>query len=149
MIERSIEANGQILLTPEIEVDTFWTSLPDPPDTIIRLYADHGTSEQFHSEFKTDMDIERLPSGKFQTNDLILHLAAFAYSILRIIGQTSLLGSNAPLRKKAQRRRIRTVIQNLITLAARLVYHARRYKLSFGSHSPWFSTFKQIYTAFT
>ncbi|MGV0036717.1 MAG: hypothetical protein ACNYPE_17840 [Candidatus Azotimanducaceae bacterium WSBS_2022_MAG_OTU7] len=29
------------------------------------LYADHGTSEQFHREFKTDMDIERLPSGKF------------------------------------------------------------------------------------
>ncbi len=29
---------------------------------------DHDTSEQFHSEFKTDMNLERLPSGKFATN---------------------------------------------------------------------------------
>lgn len=147
--ERSILSNGQILLIPEIEVDTFWTSLPDDPETIIRLYADHGTSEQFHSEIKSDMDMERLPSGKFQTNNLILHLGVLAYNILRIIGQMSLLVANTPLKKKAQRRRIRTVIQNLITLAARVVYHARRYKLSFGSVSPWFDTFKQIYMVFS
>ena len=28
---------------------------------IIGLYADHGTHEQFHSEFKTDLDLTRLP----------------------------------------------------------------------------------------
>jgi hypothetical protein len=27
--------------------------------------------EQFHSEFKTDLDIARLPSGKFATNALV------------------------------------------------------------------------------
>ena len=43
-----------------------------PYQQIIDLYSDHGTSEQFHSEFKTDMDIERLPSGKFATNQLVL-----------------------------------------------------------------------------
>lgn len=149
VVERSSLPNGQILLTPEIEVDTFWTSLPDAPEAIIRLYADHGTSEQFHSEIKSDMDMERLPSGKFQTNNLILHLGVLAYNILRILGQTSLLMSNTPLKNKAQRRRIRTVIQNLITMAARLVYHSRRYKLSFSSVSPWFDTFRQIYLAFT
>jgi hypothetical protein len=147
--ERSMLSNRQILLMPEIEVDTFWTSLPDAPETIIRLYADHGTSEQFHSEIKSDMDMERLPSGKFQTNNLILHLGVLAYNILRIIGQTSLLMSNTPLKKKVQRRRIRTVIQNLITLAARVVCHSRRYKLSFGIFSPWFDTFRQIYMAFS
>jgi len=26
--------------------------------TIIKLYHDHGTSEQFHSELKTDLDLE-------------------------------------------------------------------------------------------
>lgn len=149
VVERTILTNGQILLAPEIEVDTFWTSLPDAPEAIIRLYADHGTSEQFHSEIKSDMDMERLPSGKFQTNNLILHLGVLAYNILRILGQTSLVMSDTPLKKKVQRRRIRTVIQNLITIAARLVYHARRYKLSFSSTCPWFNTFKQIYTAFT
>ena len=38
------------------------------PRQIIALYADHGTHEQFHSEFKTDLDLERPPSGKFDTN---------------------------------------------------------------------------------
>jgi hypothetical protein len=36
---------------------------------VVELYYDHGTSEQFHSEIKTDLDLERLPAGKFATND--------------------------------------------------------------------------------
>ena len=28
------------------------------------LYADHATHERFHSEFKTDLDLTRLPSDK-------------------------------------------------------------------------------------
>jgi hypothetical protein len=28
-------------------------------------YAEHATSGQFHSELKPDLDIERLPPGKF------------------------------------------------------------------------------------
>ena len=62
-------------------------------EQVIELYQGHGTSEQFHSEFKTDMDIERLPSGKFATNALVLSMAAFAYNILRFIGRLGLLGS--------------------------------------------------------
>lgn len=149
VIERTILKNGQVLLIPDIEVETYWTSLPDPESKIIDLYHDHGTSEQFHSEIKTDLDLERLPSGKFKTNDLILHLGILAYNILRIIGQMTMKLNNGivPLRKKAQRRRIRTVIQNLITIASRLVHHARRFKLRFGRHSPWLETFKQIYAA--
>lgn len=34
-----------------------------------------------------------------------------------------------PLRKKVKRRRVRTVIQNLITIAARMIRHARTVKL--------------------
>lgn len=147
VIKRTTDANGQMLLTPDIEVSTFWTSLLDEPTVIIRQYQNLGTSEQFHSEIKTELDLERLPSGKFATNDLILHMALMSYNILRFIGQQTLLVSDTPLRKKAQRRRIRTVIQNLITLASRLVYHARRYKLSFGNHCPWFLTFKRLYMA--
>ena len=94
---------------------------------------------------KNELDLERLPSKKFKTNNLVLHLGLAAYNILRFLGQESLKAADAPLRKKAQRRRIRTVIQNLITLAAKLVYHARRYKLAFRRHSPWFVTFRQIY----
>ncbi len=65
MIERRIDKHGQMLLTPEIELEGWWTSLYLPEKEIIRLYQDYGTSEQFHSEFKTDMNLERLPSGKY------------------------------------------------------------------------------------
>ncbi len=146
--KKTTDVNGQCLLTPDIEIDTYWTSLTDAPDKVIELYQNHGTSEQFHSEIKTELDLERLPSGKFATNALVLHLGLMAYNILRLIGQESLKIADAPLRKKVQRRRIRTVIQNLITLASRLVYHARSYKLSFGSHCRWFVTFKRVYIAF-
>ena len=51
--------------------------------------VDLGECEQFHSEIKTDMDVERLPSGKFETNELVLELTVLAYNILRLIGQES------------------------------------------------------------
>ena len=143
--ERTIDAEGQVLLVPDIEVDTYWTSLNHSPEEVIKQYQNHGTSEQYHSEIKTELDLERMPSGKFKTNNLVLHLGLAAYNILRFLGQESLKATDAPLRKKAQRRRIRTVIQNLITLAAKLVYHARRYKIAFGRHSPWFATFRRLY----
>lgn len=146
--ERTIDKHGQQLLVPDIEFDTYWTTLPDNPKDIIRLYRDHGTCEQFHSELKTDLDLERFPSGKFATNELILHLGIIAYNLLRIIGQESLKAPDAPLKKKVFRRRIKTVIQNLITLAAKLVQHARRYRLRFGRCSPWFTTFNRLYSSF-
>ncbi len=40
--ERTMLSNGQLLLIPEIEVETYWTTLPDPVDDIIALYHDHG-----------------------------------------------------------------------------------------------------------
>ena len=151
VVERTILANGQSLLVPDIEVETYWTSLPDPAHIIIELYHDHGTSEQFHSELKTDLDLERLPSGKFATNNLVLHFGIFVYNILRIIGQMTvkLNDDMVPLRKKVQRRRIRTVIQNLITMASRLVHHARQFKLRFGRYSPWLGAFKYLYAVLT
>jgi len=148
VIERTVRADGQLLLFPEIEVETWWTSLDFPASVIVELYEAHGTSEQFHSEIKTELDLERLPSGKFATNNLVLHLGLLAYNILRIIGQESLKVAGAPAKKKVSRRRIRTVIQNLVYLASRVVYHARRYKLGFGRYCPWFTTFKRVYLAF-
>ncbi len=145
VIERTITAQGQHLLLPEIEVETYWTSLDHKPDIIIEQYHQHGTSEQYHSEIKTDMDLERFPSGKLATNQLVLHCALVAYNCLRLIGQTANTSSGIPLRKPAQRRRLNTVIQNLIYLAARLVRHARRYKLAFARWSPWFGSFVFVY----
>jgi hypothetical protein len=109
VIERTMEPNGQLLLTPEIEVHVYWTSLRCGPWRVIELYRDHGTSEQFHSEIKTDLDLERLPAGKFATNDLVLHAGIVAYNLLRIMGQESLREDDAPIRGNVKRRRIRTV----------------------------------------
>jgi hypothetical protein len=145
--ERTIEADGQILLTPIVEAEVYWTTLVCAPSQIVGLYRDHATSEQFHSELKTDLNLERLPSGKFATNDLVLCAGLFAYNLLRAIGQISLQAPDAPVKTKVTRRRVRTVIENLIWLASRLVQHARETKLRFGRHSPWFPTFHRIYLA--
>lgn len=56
--QRTVSATGQQLLLPEIEVESWVTSLNESPEQIIELYQDHGTSEQFHSEFKTDIGLE-------------------------------------------------------------------------------------------
>ncbi len=79
LTERTINKHGQALLIPEIELEGWWTSLDIKENDVIKLYADHGTSEQFHSEFKTDLDIEQLPSGKFATNALVLAMSVLAY----------------------------------------------------------------------
>jgi hypothetical protein len=149
VIERTSRANGQLLLVPELEVNTWWTSLAHSEDKVIDLYHDHGTCEQFHSEIKTDLDLERLPSGKFETNNLILHLAILAYNILRLMGQESLKMKDAPLRRPVQRRRLRTVIQNLILIATRVVTHARKTYLNLGCSNAWDRTFKRLYYTWT
>ena len=106
MTERICKANGQMLLVPDIELNMFWTNLGDSDQTIIDLYHAHGESEQFHSEIKTDMGIERLPSGKFDTNELVLELTLIAYNILRIIGQEIVDQDNAPSKRAVTRKRI-------------------------------------------
>jgi len=144
VIERSIDKPARCC-SPEIELEGWWTSLYLPEQEIIRLYQDHGTSEQFHSEFKTDMNLERLPSGKFATNALIMSLAGLAYNILRFVGQLGLLGDDSPIRHSAQRRRIRTVIQELMYRTARLIATGRKLKLRFSRHCPAFNAFQRVY----
>lgn len=83
---------------------------------VIRHYHAHGESGQFHSGLKTDMDLERLPSGKFETNELVLELAILSYNILHMIGQESLGKRNPRMKRAVKRRRHRTVINNLINM---------------------------------
>jgi hypothetical protein len=130
--ERTIDRKGQHLLMPQIELEGWWTSLTLAPEAVIEHYRYHGAHEQFHSEIKSDLDLERLPSGKFATNDALLHLGAFAYNCLRLIGQLGLTGELAPIRHPAKRRRIKTVLQEVMYRAARFVAHARRLVLDFG-----------------
>ena len=62
--ERTIDRYGQYFIVPDIELGTYWTNTSLPDETVIDLYHAHGESEQYHSEIKTDMDVERLPAGR-------------------------------------------------------------------------------------
>ena len=142
--ERTIDKYGQFNLVPDVEVETWWTNLGDPDEEIIRLYHVHGECEQFHSEVKTDMDLERLPTGKFATNALILELGMIAYNILRMIGQGT-IGERAPRQKRnVKRRRLRTVISNLIMMAGHITMHARQLITGLGRSNIWRHIFSDI-----
>ena len=148
LIERTIDKRGQALLVPELTLEGWTTSLPAAQfgaQDVIRLYADHGTHEQFHSEFKTDLDLTRLPSGKFDTNYLVCQLAAVAMNILRLMGQRGLLGPDAPVRHSAKRRRIKTVMQELIYRAARLIQTGRRIILGLGANDRAAKAFARLH----
>eukprot|EP01008_Symbiontida_sp_HLA12_P002155 NODE_34_length_1806_cov_8.697564_g32_i0.p1 GENE.NODE_34_length_1806_cov_8.697564_g32_i0~~NODE_34_length_1806_cov_8.697564_g32_i0.p1 ORF type:complete len:443 (+),score=93.41 NODE_34_length_1806_cov_8.697564_g32_i0:252-1580(+) len=147
--ERYIKKDQRLLL-PEIKVETWWVSLDAlSAEEVISLYHDHGTSEQFHSEIKTDMDLERLPSGRFESNDLILHLGLLTYNLIRIIGQKSLEFDKThlpgPRLKKVKRRRIRTVMLDLIYMAGRLIHTGRRWFVSFGRLNPFADLLTRTY----
>jgi DDE family transposase len=150
LIERTIGSRGQHLILPEYELDGWTTTLPDRLDAaqIIALYADHGTHEQFHAEFKTDLDLTRLPSGKFDTNALVCRLAAVAMNILRLMGQRGLLGPDAPVRHAAKRRRIKTVMQELIYRAGRLIEHGRQMVLGLGANDRAAAVFMRLHAQF-
>ncbi|MCF6176884.1 MAG: hypothetical protein L3J71_14080 [Victivallaceae bacterium] len=118
--ERTIDANGETLLIPSIEVNVWWTNIPDDAQYVIELYHQQGTSEQFHSELRTDMNVERLASGKFKTNALLLQLAMIAYNSLRRLGQKALtFKDKLPVTLNIKHRRLRSVIQDLIYIACK------------------------------
>ena len=144
VIERTIDKQGQHLLVPQLQLDGWWTSLDLPDQEIIALYRDHATSEQFHSEFKTDLDLERLPSGKFDTNTLVMALGTFVYNLLRWIGLEGLIGAQSPVRHPAKRRRLRTAMQELIYLAAKFCQRSNQLRLRFSAHCPAFDAFTRV-----
>ena len=148
LIERTVDKQGQVLLVPQFTLEGWTTSLPAAQfnaAAVIALYADHGTHEQFHSEFKTDLDLTRLPSGKFDTNYLVCQLAALAMNILRLIGQRGLLGPDAPIRHSAKRRRIKTVMQELIYRAGRIIATGRRVFLGLGANDKAAKAFARVH----
>lgn len=149
VVERTIDKKGQVFLMPQIEVETYWTSLPDSPEAIIELYHQHGTSEQFHSELKSDMDVERLPSGKFKTNSLVLKSAMLAFNMLRKIGCDLLaFPGDLPVKLNVGRRRIKSVIQNIVSVAGKLVRTGGRRILKVSERCAWFRPFERLYASY-
>jgi len=147
LTERTIDKHGNTLLLPEYVLEGWTTTLPErfQAQDVMALYCDHATHEQFHAEFKSDMDLERLPSGKFDTNYLVCRLAAVAMNLLRLIGQNTLNEPDAPVRHPAQRRRIKTVMQEMMFKAARMIRHAGRWVLGLGANDSGFAVFDRHY----
>ena len=145
--ERTTDKHGQILMLPDIELNMFWTNLGWTDDEVIESYHAHGECEQYHSELKTDMDVERLPSGKFATNALVLELAMIAYNLLRMIGQES-LKHKQPEKRKVRRRRLRTVIENIVRCASHITRHARQTVMALGRSNTWRHAFWGIWRRF-
>ena len=146
-VERTSEANGQRLLIPRVEVDSWWTNLPLCVRECVGLYHDHGTSEQFHSELKGDMGMELLPSGSMATNSLVLSVAAISFNCLRMVGQLALarMARPKPSRELPLRMRLRTVLLDFIKVGCKIARHAGQTLLKFGRNCYYFAIMKEIY----
>ncbi len=105
-----------------------------PAPSIARLYEDHGTSEQFHAELKGELDLGRRPSGRVKTNALVFHLGGLAYNLVRVLG----IMGKAVFRHRhpSKRRRMKTVIQELILIPARFLGGSNQMKLDLGKAHP-------------
>lgn len=149
--ERSVLADGTALLMPDIEAQVWYTNLETETDAqVIDLYCDHGTSEQYHSEYKGEIGLERLPCGKLAVNRTVMLLGMLAYNILRQIGADALnCGELLPLRKEVSRRRIRKVIQDVIRIACKFVETGRRKIVRLASASPWTPVLENLYHSYT
>ena len=92
------------------------------------------------------MDLDRLPSGKFNTNEIILKLAQIIFNILRTIGQASIQLQKDGLNIK--RKRIKTVIKDIVYFASKIVSHARQEYISISICEFFRETFRNIYDYF-
>lgn len=100
----------------------------------------------FHSEFKTDMDLTRLPSGKFDTNYVVC--AGGRGDEPAALGWPAHAArARAPVRRSAAPSHIRTVIQELMFKAARMVDHARQWVLGLGANDRAFAVFERHWRA--
>jgi hypothetical protein len=138
--ERLHDAQGQMLLATEISVETYWTNLPAEATEVEHIYHQHGTSEQYHAELKSDLGVERLPSGKFYANTLRLLFSMLAFNLRRRIGTQMLLTQKVPGRR-GRRLRLRTVLLSAMYLAGVIVSHAGRLMLRVSEHNAWSPSF--------
>tara|TARA_R110002072_G_scaffold279949_2_gene442235 strand:+ start:169 stop:582 length:414 start_codon:yes stop_codon:yes gene_type:complete len=110
------------------------------------LYCDQATSEQSHSELRTEPVLKHLPSGRFDTNNLILAFTTVGYNLLLRMG-LRVTGPDAPVRHLTERSRLRTTMQELMTMTCRLVNCSRQWFLRFRRHCPDFAGYRNLYRA--
>ena len=83
---------------------------------------------------KGELYLERLPSGKFNTNALVFQMGCLAYNLLRVL---AIMGKAVfRHRHPSKRKRLKTVIQELILLPARFLSGGNQMKLDLGNSNP-------------
>jgi len=135
---------GRHLLVPEIRVCVLWPSLELAKDEVLKFYRDRSTSEQYHAEFKTEMNMERLPSGKFVVNYAFLLLGMLVYNMLEVVG-SDLVFARALGLEKATPRRMKMVMRCVMPMCARITRHTRRLTLRLACPSPWYGFFTRLF----
>lgn len=138
--EHFFDKNKQLLLIPEISVDTYWTNLSCSEQLVESVYHMHGTMEQYHAELKSDMGVERLPSGKFCANSIHLQCAMIAFNLLRRFGSNLLKTGEVP-GKRGRRLRLRTVLQSVMYMAGWIVEHGGQMFVRICQRHAWSSAF--------
>ena len=128
-------------------MNSWWTNLNCEAEKIIELCHGHATSEQYHSELKTDMDVERLPSGKFAVNKILLSVAMIAFNTLKHLGQKSIENENENAMYK-KRKRVGKVIRDLICVAGKLVKRGRQLIFKMNEKDPMLPVFLRLNAAF-
>ena len=146
--ERYWDKDKQMLLVPEMSVETYWTNLTCNEQTVEKVYHMHGTMEQYHAELKSDMGVERLPSGKFHANMLHLLFSMIAFNLLRRVGMT-LLNSGKTPGKRGRRLRLRTVIMNVMYMAGVIITGSGQVILRICSRSTWSEAFQWCHIVYS
>ena len=76
---------------------------------------------------------------------IVLLCGMVAFNVLRSIGQEVVaLAEYAQKKIKVARWRLKTVLQEVIYSACRIVSHAGRFFLNFGSDCPWFDEYSRL-----
>ena len=146
--ERTCDHDGQMYVFPKVECDMYSVNVDFPDEEIIELYHKHGEMEQYHSEIKTDLCAEQLPSKHFEANELVLELVQLAYNMLRMIGQESLGIEGMPLKRPVRRRRLLTVVMHIIMTPVLVTKHARQTRVDLGRSNAWRGTVAVIWEKF-
>lgn len=146
--ERLWDQHRQMLLEPEVAVETYWTNMTASEKQVETVYHMHGTMEQYHAELKSDMGVERLPSGKFHANTLHLLCGMIAFNLLRLVGMTLLQSGKAP-GTRGRRLRLRTVLQSVMYMAGAIVHHSGQVIVKICSHHAWAPAFMWSQASFS
>jgi ribose 1,5-bisphosphokinase PhnN len=124
------EVSGQQELFPTYEYHPFITDQPGDPVELDAFHRGHAEVELAIRDLKHGLALNHLPTGRFGANHAWLILQTIAHNLGR---WTARLGQLAA----TPRQTIKTLRRRYLTVAARLVTHARRDQLRLPAHWPW------------